>query len=181
MSDKPNQQEFKNMLEELFGQSLTPDAELAANDFLDIWNDLIDGFKNNSIRMNVDMLFLSKNLPEYGHHKVWKRVGTITFLAGIILLFISWNIAIAMIIVGFGLNIYSNKVKSSVGQKFTEEIKQEINSNSSTGMAKICSHYITGTIQLASQEGQARWPAYPSSVFGSDRCEVSPEALQTRP
>lgn len=168
MSDKPSLQKFKGMLEELFGQSLTPDAELAANDFIDSWNDLIEGFKNDSIRMNVDMLFLSKNFPEYGQYKVWKGVGTIVFLAGIILLFISWKIAIAMIIIGFGFNIYSNKAKSSGGQKFAEKIKQEINSSASTGMAKICSHYIAGTIQLASQEGQAHWPAYPSSVFGGE-------------
>ena len=36
------------------------------------------------------------------------------------------------------------------------------------GMAKICSHYITGTIQLASQDGQAHWPAYPSCVFSGE-------------
>ncbi len=32
----------------------------------------------------------------------------------------------------------------------------------------ICSHYIAGTIQLASQNGKAHWPAYPSSVFGGE-------------
>jgi hypothetical protein len=168
MSDKPSPQNFKGMLEELFGQSLTPDAELAANDFLHSWDDLIEGFKKDSIQMTVDMLFLSKNFPEYGQYKVWKGFGTIVFLAGLILLFILWKIAIAVIIIGFGLNIYSNTAKSSGGQKFTEEIKQELNSNSSKCMAKICSHYIAGSIQLESQDGQAHWPAYPSSVFGGE-------------
>ncbi len=168
MSDKPSLHKFKDMLEELFGQSLTPDAELAANDFWDSWEGLIDGFKNGSIQMNVDMLFLSKNFPEYGQYKVWKGFGTIAMLAGLILLFISWKIAIAVIVIGLGLNFYSNTAKTSSGQKFTEEIKQELNSNSSMGMAKICSYYIAGTIQLALQDGYAHWPAYPSSVFGGE-------------
>ncbi len=168
MSDKPSLHKFKKMLEELFGQSLTPDAELAANDFLDNWDDLIDGIKKDSIQMNVDMLFLSKNFPKYGQYKVWKGFGTIVFLAGLVLLFFSAKIAIAVIIVGFGLNIYSNKAKSSSGRKFVEKLKQELNSDSSMCMAKICSNYIAGTIQLVSQEGRAHWPAYPSCVFGGE-------------
>lgn len=168
MSDKPSLQKFKDMLAELFGQSLTPDAEIAANDFLECWDDLIDGFKKDSIQMNVDMLFLSKNFPEYGQYKVWKGFGTVVFLAGLILLFFSWKIAIAVIIIGFGLNIYSSTAKSSSGRKFAEKIKLELNSNSSMGMAKICSHYIAGTIQLASQDRQAHWPVYPSCVFGGE-------------
>ena len=114
------------------------------------------------------MLFLCNHFPKYGQYKVWKGLAIIAMLAGLILLFFSWQIAIAVIVIGLGLNLYCNTEKYSSGKKFTEEIKQELNSNSSMGMAKICSHYIAGTIQLASQDGRAHWPAYTSSVFGGE-------------
>ena len=47
-------------------------------------------------------------------------------------------------------------------------MKQELNINASMDMAKICSHYIAGTICLSSLDGQAHWLAYPSNVFGGE-------------
>lgn len=168
MSEKPSLQKFKSTLEEIFGQKLTPEAELATDDFFNSWRDLFEGLKNESIRINVDMLFLSKNFPEYGQYKGWKGLSMIIILIGLVLFFFSWKIAVAALVLGIGISFYSKIAKSSAGRKFIDEIKKELNNNPSMGMAKICTHYIAGTIQLASQYGQAHWPVYPSSVFGGD-------------
>lgn len=165
---KPPVQKFQETISEVFGQPLTNQAEEASQDFWNHWNEILHSIDDDSMHINVDMLFLSKNFPEYGRYNVWKGLSIIVLLVGLILFIFSWKIAVATLIVGIGLRFYGNAVKSRGGQRFIEELKSKIIQHETKGMAKLCAHYIAGNIQLTSNRGQAHWPAYPSCVFGGE-------------
>lgn len=163
---KPLLPMFKEQLEAIFGQSLTSVANLAAEDFWGNWSAIFEGISNDWITVQPDMLLLSKNFPEYRKYHIWKGLSLITFLAGIILLFFYWQAGVCLLILGFGLNYYSKYKKVSDGRRFVKDLKKEvIQSPQSKGMAKLCSHYIAGAIQLSKGFNQARWPQYPSTVI----------------
>lgn len=44
---KPSYQDFKNILEEIFGQNLTDKADLAAKDFWENWSEILSKFNQN--------------------------------------------------------------------------------------------------------------------------------------
>jgi len=165
---KPSVHKFQEIISEIFGQPLTNQAEEASQDFWNHWNEILNSINDDSMHINVDMLFLSRNFPEYGRYNIFKGLSIILLLVGLVLLFFSWMIAVATLIASFVLRSYGNSVKSKSGQRFIEELKSEIIKNEAKGMANLCAHYIAGTIQLLTNRGQAHWPAYPSCVFGGD-------------
>lgn len=161
-------QEFQETISEVVGQPLTNEAEEASSDFWNHWDIILNSIYNDLMWINVDMLFMSKNFPERGRYYAWKGLSIIILLVGFILFIFSWKIAVAILIFGFGLRLCGNAVKSRDAQRFVEELKSEIIQDETKGMAKLCAHYIAGTIQLASNRGQSHWPAYPSCVFGGE-------------
>lgn len=163
---KPLLPKFKEQLGAIFGQSLTSAANLAAEDFWENWSAIFEGISNDWITVQPDMLFLSKNFPEYGRYHIWKGLSLIIFLAGIILLFFYWQAGVCLLILGFGLNYYSKYKRGSDGRRFVKNLRKEVIQNpQSKGMAKLCSNYIVGTIQLSSSKGDAHWPQYPSNII----------------
>lgn len=165
-TQKPLLQKFKEQIEAVFKQSLTSAASLAAEDFWRNWSVIFEGISNDSIIIKTDMLFLSRNLPEYGKYHIWKGLALISFLAGIVLLFFYWQAGVIIIVVGVCSNFYSKFKKVAAVKKFTEDMRKEIIQNPlSMGMAKLCAHYIAGIIQLSSAKGKAHWPQYPSNVI----------------
>jgi len=163
---KPLLTKFKEQLEAIFGQSLTSAANLAAEDFWGNWSAIFEGISNDWIMVQPDMLFLSKNIPEYRKFQIWKGLSLIAFLIGVILLFFFWQIGVCLLILGFGFNYYSKHKRVSDGQRFVKNLRKDVTQNpQSVGMAKLCSHYIAGTIQLSKGIIQAHWPQYPSNVL----------------
>lgn len=165
-SQKPSLQKFQEQIEAVFGQSLTAAASLAAEDFWRNWFAFFDGISNDSIILNPDMLFLSRNFPEYRKYRFWKGLSLIAFLAGIILLFFYWKAGVIMLLLGVGSNFYSKFKKVADGREFIQVLREEVMQNPlSKGMAKLCAHYIAGDIQLASANELAHWPQSPSNVI----------------
>lgn len=169
-TQKPSLKTFQEQIEAVVGQPLTPAADLAAEDFWRNWSAIFEGIANDSIILNPDMIFLSRNFPEYGRYHIWKGLALIAFLVGIVLLFFYWPAGVILLLVGVGCNFYSKFKKVADGKKFIEELRKEVIQNLlSKGVAKLCAHYIAGTIQLASANGQAHWPQYPSDVITGDK------------
>jgi hypothetical protein len=81
--EKPTLEQFKSTLKEIRGQSLTTEAAIAAHDFMNRWDDFLEGLKSESVRINVDM---SKNFPEYKQYKIWKGLSKIIIVIGLILI-----------------------------------------------------------------------------------------------
>ena len=163
---RPSLANFQEQLEKLFGQSLTAASNLAAEDFWENWSDILEGISNDWIMVRPDMLFLSKNFPEYRKYQIWKGLSIIAFLAGVILLFFYWQAGVCLLILGFGFNYYSKHKKVSDGRRFVKSLRKDVMQNpQSEGMAKLCSHYIAGIIQLSKGFNQAHWPQYPSNVI----------------
>ncbi len=163
---KPSLANFQEQLEKLFGQSLTAASNLAAEDFWENWSDILEGISNDWIMVRPDMLFLSKNFPEYRKYQIWKGLSLIALLVGVILLFFYWQAGVCLLILGFGFNYYSKHKKVSDGQRFVKVLRKDVMQNpQSEGMAKLCSHYIAGIIQLSKGFNQAHWPQYPSNVI----------------
>jgi hypothetical protein len=164
--EKPTLEQFKSTLKEIRGQSLTTEAAIAAHDFMNRWDDFLEGLKSESVRINVDM---SKNFPEYKQYKIWKGLSKIIIVIGLILIAFSWKLAIPVVVLGIGLHFYGNIYKASVKRNFLETIKKELNDNPLLGMTKICEHYMAGTIQLTSSTGTAYWPQYPSNAITGEQ------------
>ncbi len=165
-AQKPLLQKFKEQIEAVFKQSLTSAASLAAEDFWRNWPVIFEGISNDSIIIKTDMLFLSRNFPEYGKYHIWKGLALISFLAGIVMLFFYWQAGVIIIVVGVCSNFYSKLKKVATVKKFTEDMRKEIIQNPlSMGMAKLCAHYIAGIVQFSSAKCKAHWPQYPSNVI----------------
>ena len=167
---KPSLQQFQKQIETLFMQSLTSTANLASKDFWENWSKFYEGISKNSIRINVDMLFLSRSFPEYRKYNVWKGLSFIILLVGIILLFFYKQVGIILLIFGVSCYFYSKDRKITDAKKFANGLRKDIMENPfSKGMAKLCAHYIAGIIQLASANQRANWPEYPSNVITGEK------------
>ena len=164
--NKPPLTEFTRQIEDIFSQPLTPAASIAADDFWQNWTDLVEGVSENSIRVNVDMLMLGIKFPDHGKYHIWKGLGIVVSLIGIILLLFIWQVGIIFLIIGFSSRLYGGYVRNKGGREFTDALIRDVRQKpSSNGMANLCAHYIAGTIALVSVYGRACWPQYPSCVI----------------
>jgi len=121
---KPLLPKFKEQLEAICGQSLTSAASLAAEDFWENWSAIFEGISNDWITIQPDMLFLSRNFPEYGKYYIWKGLAMIAFLVGAILLFIYWQVGVSLLLLGSGINYYSKHKKVSDGRRFVKNLRK---------------------------------------------------------
>ncbi len=165
-SSKPSLENFNEQIENIFQQSLTKQAKDAAQDFWNKWQELLVGFLTNEIKINVDMLILSKNFPEYAKYNQWKGFGLLSIVLGIVLLFIHFFSGSIAFLIGVALYYYSGLVKQNDGKSFQNKLLNNVKKNANdNGMAELCAQYIAGTIQLASDVNSAHWPQYPSCVI----------------
>jgi hypothetical protein len=165
-SQKPSLQKFQEQIEAAFGQPLTSTASLAAEDFWRNWSAFLERISNDSITLNPDMLFLSRNFPEYGRYHIWKGLTITSLLIGAVLLFFYWPVGVILLLLSVGCYFFSKYKKVADGKRFIKGLRKELIQNPlSKGMAKLCAHYIAGTIQLESTDGRAHWPQYPSNVI----------------
>lgn len=78
MDNKPSVNEFIIEIEHEFGQPLVPRAELAVIDFLDYWTEILNGIKEERLKILVDMLMLHHNFPKIGSkrraEKFWETL-----------------------------------------------------------------------------------------------------------
>lgn len=167
MSDaQPTFDEFRAELERLFAQPLTEPAEAAAKDFWENWSSFTAAISNRSLAVHADALRLGMQFPEYKRYHVWKGAGTVAVLVGLVAVWFFWPAGVAFIIGGIALHIWGGRVKYRAASNFAENLMKEATLNPGEGgYAGLCSHYIAGTIQLASSQGVAHWPQYPSNVL----------------
>jgi len=162
--------EFIERLQELLGQPLNDRAALAADDFLRHMDAIRDGIASKQIRIGVDMLFLALNFPEYKRYHVWKGVGWILLPVALIVFFLSWKISVSIVAASFFFFALGNYKRHSDGRRFQEELVEGASNESDPdGMAKICAHYIAGTIGFLTPSFRVSWPLYPSTVFTGER------------
>lgn len=158
--------EFIERLQELLGQPLNDRAALVADDFFRHMDAIRAGITSGEIRIGVDMLFLSLNFPEYKRYQAWKGIGWLLLPVALIVFFFSWKISVLIIaasLLFFALGSYK---RHSDGRSFQVELVEGAsNEGSPDGMAKICAHYIAGTISFLTPSFQAHCPLYPSTVF----------------
>jgi len=167
--ERPLQEHYIKQITNIFGQPLTSMAEKAAEDFWDHWEEMLQGFSTDFIKIRVDMFILGTHLPKYKRHYPWQGLGGFIFLCSLVILFFSWKFSVLGLMSSFLLLGYANHIKMSSARKFQEGlVNGVIENNMREGMATICAQYIAGTIQLRSIDGQATWPRYPSCVLGGE-------------
>lgn len=163
---QPTFDAFKGGLEGLFGQPLTAPAEAAAKDFWEHWSSFSAAISSRSLAVHTDALRLGMQFPEYKRYHVWKGAGTVAFIVGIVAVWFFWPAGVAFVIGGIALHMWGGRVKYKDASNFAENLMKEATLNPENGgCAGLCSHYIAGTIQLASPQGSAHWPQYPSNVL----------------
>ena len=162
--------DFKNLLAELFGQSLNQEAEVAAQDFWKNVSPIAEGVSQGTIAINVDVLSLSLAFPEYKTYQVWKGLAVFIFLVALPGFFFSWKIALGILAASVITHSIGNLKRRATGHKFVADIQASIaTGDMAKGLGKLCAHYIAGHLQLASVTGRAHWPQIPSDVLTGQR------------
>lgn len=157
--------EFFERLQELLGQPLNDRASFAAEDFFRHMDAIRAGINSDEIRIGVDMLYLSLNFPEYKGYQAWKGVGWILLPVALIVFFFSWKISAFIIGVSLFFFALGRYKRYSDGRSFQLELVEGAKEGGLDGMAKICAHYIAGTVGLLTPTFQAFCPVYPSTIF----------------
>jgi hypothetical protein len=163
----PTLQNFKEGIENLFGQALNEPASEAAQDFWNHWTLFTSAIGTRSLSIQVDPFFLGHHFPQYKRYHVWKGSGKVLALLGIIVVWFFWQVGIAILLVGVGLHSVGNGIRFRDAKGFADGLLIEAEANATRGYPAICANYIAGIIQLVSPQGSARWPQCPSnSVTG---------------
>jgi len=118
--------EFRKLLSDLFGQELTEQADVAAEDFWKNMAAIARGVGDGSIGINVSVLSLVKSFPQYGGYHVWKGLAIVLFLIGLIVLFFEWKIALGVVLLAVISQTIGKVKRRRSGQRFLEEIKSGI-------------------------------------------------------
>jgi hypothetical protein len=177
----PSLDEFKAQMEALFGQSLNRPASDAAEDFWEHWSSFSTLIRQRSLTVNVDALRLGMNLTQYQRYRIWKGLGIIAILFGIISVWFHWQLGVSFIVVGTGLHMWGGRVKFDDCKNFSEDLMEEATLNpSGGGYGRLCVHYIAGTIQLVSPTGSALRPQFPSNVVTGERTFISTSDITNR-
>ena len=177
----PSLDEFKAQIEALFGQPLTKPASDATEDFWEHWSLFSTLIAQRSLDIQVDALRLGMNFPQYKRYHIWKAAGKIAILLGVVSVWFLWQLGVFFIVVGASLHLWGGRVKSDDAKNFSEELMEEVALNASdSGYARLCSHYIAGTIQLVSPIGSAHWPQFPSNVVTGKQTFVSTSDMTNR-
>lgn len=168
--EKPGLDEFTRQVEHFHGgQSLTPAAAIAAEDFWVYWDALSELISSNSMQVNVDMLRLGLLVPQFKQYQTWKGLGILLALLAFILLFFVWQVSIVILLVGVGVYFYGNHIRHTHGEQFSIDLINEAKRNPmDMGMANLCANYLAGIIELASESGRAHWPQHPSNAVTGD-------------
>ncbi len=162
--------DFKNLLSELFGQTLNQEAEVAAQDFWKNVSSIAEGVSQGTIAINVDVLSLSLAFPEYKTYQVWKGLAVFIFLVALPVFFFSWKIALGILAASVITHSIGNVKRRATGHKFVADIQTSIaTGDMAKGLGNLCAHYIAGHVQLASSSGRAHWPQLPSDVLTGKR------------
>ena len=161
---------FISQIEQTFGKKLTVPASEAAEDFWNYWEAFTELISSRQLSARVDPLFLTHNFPQYRRYHTWKGGGIVVILAGLGVVWFSWPIGIILLLIGFGLRSYGNRVRFNNAKAFAEEVMEEATlSPSNTGYARLCANYIAGIIELATLQASAHWPQHPSNVVTGEQ------------
>ena len=171
---KVSLKKFKQNIEELFGQKLTQPALEAVEDFWNNWSSFNELIADDLLEIHVDPLRLAHNFPKYKRYQTFKGLGIAVIIIGIICTFFVWKIALGIIVVGLIINYWGMHIRFSDAKDFAEELMLEATLNpNGGGYAMLCANYITGIIKIASPEGSAHWPQYPSNIITGNKSFIS--------
>ena len=171
----PTLDNFKKQMETLLGQSLTNRASQATEDFWEHWSSFSSLIDERSLLVNVDALWLGMNCPQYKRYQAWRGAGIVVILIGIVAVWFLWQLGVFFIAAGAGLYFWGGRVRIRDARRFSEELMEQAALNpSNNGYAKLCAHYVSGTIQLVSPNGSAHWPQFPSNAVTGRQTFISP-------
>jgi len=162
--------DFTGQIERTFGKKLTGPANEAATDFWNYWKSFEDLMSRRQLSARVDSLFLANNFPQYRRYHKWKGGGTIVLLLGLAVVWFFWPVGVALLLGGFGLRLYGNRVRFNDAKAFAEDIMKDATLNpTDAGYARLCANYIAGIIELATPMASAHWPQHPSNAITGGR------------
>jgi len=158
--------QFISLLEDKYGQPLSPLAKIGAEDFWKYLEKINDGILSDKIDMTIDMFSIAQAFPEYGSHKIWKGLSILLIIIAIPLFFYNWVIGATFIGLGGVVKMVGNIVLRSNGQRFVREIVEAMrNKNVQSGLRNLCAYYLSGMVQFSSERGSSQWPHFPSNVI----------------
>lgn len=141
---------------------------------MNYWSSFSSLIAEHSLTVHVDALRLGMNFPQYKRYHVWKGVGTVSLLLGIVSLWFLWQFGAVLISAGIGLHLWGGHLKFSYAKNFAEELTKEATLNpADAGYARLCANYIAGIIQFVSPAGSAHWPQFPSNAITGEQSFIS--------
>ncbi|MGF1616097.1 MAG: biotin/lipoyl-containing protein [Gammaproteobacteria bacterium] len=160
---------FQRQIEVMLGSTLTAPATLAAVDFWTHWQAFTEGFSRKDLAVQVDVGNISTgNKPPMAsdYYPRLEKLAPPLILAGVLLLLLLWQVAIALIVLGLAVHFGAGYLRAHHHHRTTPAATQAVDGTCcETAMAKLCAQYIRGGIALVSSTHRAHWPDYPSSVL----------------
>jgi len=171
--------DFKDQIERAFGKKLTGPANEAATDFWNHWESFEDLISQRQLSAHVDPIFLAHNFPQYRRYHTWKGGGIILLLLGLAGIWFFWPVGVALLLGGFGLRLYGNRVRFNDAKDFAEDVMKDATLNpTDAGYARLCTNYIAGIIEIATPVASAHWPQHPSNSITGGRTFIDTGQVQ---
>lgn len=163
---------FQRQIEGVLGGPLTAPATVAVADFWTHWKAFSDGLarKDLAVQSHEDRMPCSPKQRPGRHYQTVQKLARPLALAGLVLVFFLWQAAVALIALGLALHFGAAYLKSHHEKRRHQGSGQTAEFLPyEAGMVKLCAQYILGVVTLASVNGRAQWPDYPSNVLTGKR------------
>ena len=165
--------DFIGQIERDVGRELTAPATEAATDFWSHWDSFSGLILRRQLSAHVDPFSLARNFPQYRRYHTWKGGGMIVLLLGFAVVWFVWPVGVFLLLGGFGLRTYGNRVRFNDAKAFAEEVMTGATlSATDAGCARLCATYIAGIVELVTPVASAHWPQHPSNVITGRRTLV---------
>lgn len=173
---RPDYPEFKVALEKIPQQPLSSEEELVAEDFWRHWDELCQGLASQRIRIHTDTFYAPLAVPELKRYHMYKGLGKMLILVGVVLLLFSWKIAAGVLFAGLAIHVYGDHIRNTDFSRFADEIATAAMAcQDGSGMIQLCAHYMAGTIDLETANRRVHLFEYPSNVVTGD-CKTVPRS-----
>ncbi|HPC36037.1 MAG TPA: WG repeat-containing protein [Candidatus Marinimicrobia bacterium] len=159
-------EDFIKQVEMEFNEPITVYAREAVVDFWNHWTMFSESISKRLLSLHIDNLAFIDNFPQYKKENVWKKIGLIIILMGLITLLFNGIIGIILILTGIGIRYYNNYYLIKKMKAYAKDLMKDATLNPAKGgYSRLCANYIVGLVGFATQQTSGWWPQLPSNVL----------------
>lgn len=164
---KPTVEKYLKHLKENFGETLTPQVEHIATDFIENYEEFKEMFLTNriSIISSASRLATSTGNIEFSKYQKYNGLSIVLMVVAVIFLFFSWKTTIIVFALSVIMRLISKSLKTKLSANYTKQIYDELKNDIDNGILNVCINYCAGIIQLQSSKAITHLPILPSTCI----------------